>query len=158
MAKPESLIDTLSLEPIEVNLFRGTDKDGRGRIFGGLVFAWVLAVVVMYWVSLKPGLWGLISACTLASIITLLLEISVVWSIGAEPGLRWRPEPLLFALLVVGSTLNLGSRMNVARGSMMSASKISARARYSTAPRHACTNAASGRGVAHTCSYSRLRR
>ena len=42
MAKPESLIDTLSLEPIEVNLFRGTDKDGRGRIFGGLVIAQAL--------------------------------------------------------------------------------------------------------------------
>lgn len=42
MAKPESLIDTLSLEPIEVNLFRGVDKDGRGRIFGGLVIAQAL--------------------------------------------------------------------------------------------------------------------
>ncbi len=42
MAKSESLIDTLSLEPIEVNLFRGTDKDGRGRIFGGLVIAQAL--------------------------------------------------------------------------------------------------------------------
>lgn len=42
MAKAESLIDTLSLEPIEVNLFRGRDKDGRGRIFGGLVIAQAL--------------------------------------------------------------------------------------------------------------------
>ena len=42
MAKSESLIDTLSLEPIEVNLFRGVDKDGRGRIFGGLVIAQAL--------------------------------------------------------------------------------------------------------------------
>ncbi|MFO1015218.1 MAG: acyl-CoA thioesterase II [Caulobacteraceae bacterium] len=42
MAEPESLIDTLSLEAIEVNLFRGRDKDGRGRIFGGLVIAQAL--------------------------------------------------------------------------------------------------------------------
>jgi len=76
------------------------------RIFGGLIFAWVLAVVVMYWVTLRPGLWGLISACALAGVITLLLEISVVWSIGAEPGLHWRTEPLLFALLV--STIGYG--------------------------------------------------
>lgn len=70
------------------------------RLFGGLVFAWLLAVVVMYWVTLKPGLWGLASACVLAGVTTLLLEISVVWSIGAQPGPPWRPEPLLFALIV----------------------------------------------------------
>ena len=81
------------------------------RLFGGLIFAWLLAVVVMYWVSLKPGLWGLVSACALAAITTLLLEISVVWSIGAEPGLRWRPEPLLFALLVVAVGYGLSGWM-----------------------------------------------
>ncbi|HEY1749774.1 MAG TPA: acyl-CoA thioesterase II [Caulobacteraceae bacterium] len=43
MAKPENLIDTLTLEPIEVNLFRGhAPKDQGPRIFGGLVIAQAL--------------------------------------------------------------------------------------------------------------------
>jgi acyl-CoA thioesterase-2 len=42
MPKAETLFDTLNLERIEVNLFRGHDPDGRGRIFGGLVIAQAL--------------------------------------------------------------------------------------------------------------------
>src|SRR5215204_2863569 len=42
MAKAADLIHTLELERIEVNLFRGHDEEGRGRIFGGLVIAQAL--------------------------------------------------------------------------------------------------------------------
>ena len=43
MPEPENLIDTLSLEAIEVNLFRGVSPDdGFPRIFGGLVIAQAL--------------------------------------------------------------------------------------------------------------------
>ena len=43
MAKPDNLIDTLALERIEVNLFRGlAPKDEGPRIFGGLVIAQAL--------------------------------------------------------------------------------------------------------------------
>jgi acyl-CoA thioesterase-2 len=43
MPKPESLIETLALERIEVNLFRGlAPKDEGPRIFGGLVIAQAL--------------------------------------------------------------------------------------------------------------------
>jgi acyl-CoA thioesterase-2 len=43
MAEPENLIDTLALERIEVNLFRGVSPTGQGpRIFGGLVIAQAL--------------------------------------------------------------------------------------------------------------------
>jgi acyl-CoA thioesterase-2 len=43
MAKPENLIDTLALERIEVNLFRGlAPRDQGPRIFGGLVIAQAL--------------------------------------------------------------------------------------------------------------------
>ncbi len=43
MAEPENLIDTLALERIEVNLFRGVAPKDRGpRIFGGLVIAQAL--------------------------------------------------------------------------------------------------------------------
>ena len=43
MAKPEDLVDTLSLERIEVNLFRGhAPKDQGPRIFGSLVIAQAL--------------------------------------------------------------------------------------------------------------------
>ncbi len=43
MAEPENLIDTLALERIEVNLFRGlAPKDQGPRIFGGLVIAQAL--------------------------------------------------------------------------------------------------------------------
>lgn len=43
MQTPETLIDTLSLEAIEVNLFRGVSpEDGFPRIFGGLVIAQAL--------------------------------------------------------------------------------------------------------------------
>ena len=40
MQESENLIETLSLEPIEMNLFRGVSpNDGFPRIFGGLVIA-----------------------------------------------------------------------------------------------------------------------
>jgi acyl-CoA thioesterase-2 len=43
MAEAESLIDTLALEPIEVNLFRGLAPQNQGpRIFGGLVIGQAL--------------------------------------------------------------------------------------------------------------------
>ncbi len=43
MAEAENLIETLALEPIEVNLFRGVAPAGQGpRIFGGLVIAQAL--------------------------------------------------------------------------------------------------------------------
>lgn len=43
MAKPEQLIETLALERIEVNLFRGlAPRDQGPRIFGGLVIAQAL--------------------------------------------------------------------------------------------------------------------
>jgi acyl-CoA thioesterase-2 len=43
MAKTENLIDTLALERIEVNLFRGVAPSNQGpRIFGGLVIAQAL--------------------------------------------------------------------------------------------------------------------
>jgi acyl-CoA thioesterase II len=40
--EPENLIETLALERIEVNLFRGVSKDQHGRIFGGLVIGQAL--------------------------------------------------------------------------------------------------------------------
>jgi acyl-CoA thioesterase-2 len=40
MSKPENLVDTLALERLEVNLFRGlSPSEGPGRIFGGQVIA-----------------------------------------------------------------------------------------------------------------------
>ncbi len=40
METPEILVETLALERIEVNLFRGVSpEDGPGRIFGGQVIA-----------------------------------------------------------------------------------------------------------------------
>lgn len=43
MEETENLIETLALEPIEMNLFRGTSpNDGFPRIFGGLVIAQAL--------------------------------------------------------------------------------------------------------------------
>src|SRR3984957_1047610 len=43
MPKPESLVETLALERIEVNLFRGLAPKNEGpRIFGGLVIAQAL--------------------------------------------------------------------------------------------------------------------
>jgi acyl-CoA thioesterase-2 len=42
MAEAENLIETLALERIEVNLFRGVSRDQHGRIFGGLVIGQAL--------------------------------------------------------------------------------------------------------------------
>jgi acyl-CoA thioesterase-2 len=42
MAEAEDLIETLALERIEVNLFRGISRDQHGRIFGGLVIGQAL--------------------------------------------------------------------------------------------------------------------
>ena len=94
------------------------------RLFGGLIFAWLLAVVVMYWVTLKPGLWGLVSACGLSGVITLLLEISVVWSL-AGPTSRIRSsaatsatrlvDALAVALNSVAVTTSTGSGTSAPR-------------------------------------------
>jgi len=42
MNAAEDLIETLALEQIEVNLFRGISRDSHGRIFGGLVIGHAL--------------------------------------------------------------------------------------------------------------------
>jgi acyl-CoA thioesterase-2 len=42
MNEGENLIETLALERIEVNLFRGVSRDQHGRIFGGLVIGHAL--------------------------------------------------------------------------------------------------------------------
>src|SRR6185295_15944153 len=42
MNAAENLIETLALEQIEVNLFRGISRDSHGRIFGGLVIGHAL--------------------------------------------------------------------------------------------------------------------
>ena len=45
MKETENLIETLALEPIEVNLFRGVSpNEGFPRIFGGLVIAQALLI------------------------------------------------------------------------------------------------------------------
>ena len=43
MEEIENLVETLALEPIEVNLFRGASVEGGGpRVFGGHVIAQAL--------------------------------------------------------------------------------------------------------------------
>jgi hypothetical protein len=51
-----------------------------------------------------------------AALLMVTVQVAVIWSIGAEPGLFWRTEPLVFALLLQFIGIGAGGRMVVARG------------------------------------------
>ena len=83
------------------------------KIFGSLLAVYAIVVMVLAWVTFRPAWPSQLVAVGLASLLVALLQMSVIWSIGAEPGLYWRTEPLVFALMLLFIGIGVGSRMVV---------------------------------------------
>lgn len=89
------------------------------KAFGPLLVVLVLVALLLVWASLRTRWPSQLAAGALATLAVLVLQVSVVWSIGAEPGLFWRVEPLVFAVLLLFVGLGVSGRMVLAvrRGS-----------------------------------------
>lgn len=65
---------------------------------------WLLGLaataVVIAGASLRPSWYAHLAAAGLLTLLGLMLQVSIIWSIGAEPGLAWQAQPLVFALLL----------------------------------------------------------
>ena len=70
-------------------------------------------VMIVAWVTFRPAWPSQLAAAALATLTALLLEVSVIWSIGAEPGLIWRTEPLVFGTLLMFTGIAVAGRMVV---------------------------------------------
>lgn len=83
------------------------------KVFGSLVAAIVVIAVAVVLATVRPGWWLKLLAVPLAVLAGLAVQVAVIWSIGAEPGLTWRIEPLVFALLLLVTGLAFAGRMVV---------------------------------------------
>lgn len=81
------------------------------KIFGSLLGVYMVVVVVLGWMTYKWTWFHELSAYALLTLCIGVLQVSVIWSIGAEPGLFWRTEPLAFALLLQFVGVGVGGRM-----------------------------------------------
>lgn len=89
------------------------------KVFGALAAAWLVVGVIVTLFSIRPRWYTQLAASAVLALAALGLQMSVVWSMGAEPGLLWRREPLLFAALVslVGFTVSMRMVASARRGS-----------------------------------------
>lgn len=83
------------------------------KIFGSLLACYLVVVMIVAWVTFRPSWLAQLGAAAVATLVVLILQVSVIWSIGAEPGLYWRTEPLAFALLVEFVGICFGGRLVV---------------------------------------------
>lgn len=70
------------------------------KIFGALLLALAAVVGIVFLATWRQGWVYRLSALLLMALVALALQVAVVWAIGAEPGLTWRAESLVFALLL----------------------------------------------------------
>lgn len=83
------------------------------KIFGGLLAVYLVMVMLVAWVTYRPGWLSQLAAAALATLLVAILQVSVIWSIGAEPGLYWQTEPMSFAMLLLFIGMAGGGRMVV---------------------------------------------
>lgn len=89
------------------------------KIFGSLLLVFLVVVMLVAWVTFRPAWVAQVGATALAALLAVILQVSAVWSIGAEPGLFWQTRPLALAALVMVLGIGVAGRMVVAarRGS-----------------------------------------
>jgi hypothetical protein len=89
------------------------------KAFGALLGVYLIVVMILAWVTFRPAWPSQVAAAALATLLIAILQVSVIWSIGAEPGLSWHAGPLVFALLLTFAGVAMGGRMvvGVRRGS-----------------------------------------
>jgi NO-binding membrane sensor protein with MHYT domain len=83
------------------------------KIFGGLVAVYLIVVMILAWVTFRPAWPSQLAAAALATLIAAILQVLVIWSIGAEPGLYWQTPPLVFAMLLLFLGVAVAGRMVV---------------------------------------------
>lgn len=83
------------------------------KVFGSLLAAALAVMLIVVLATMRPGWLPKLLATPLAALVGLGVQVAVIWSIGAEPGLAWRTEPLLFALLLLVIGLAVSGRMVV---------------------------------------------
>lgn len=81
------------------------------KVFGALGLDFVLMVLLVGWVTWKPVWWAQLVAAALCTLCLVGLQVAVIWSIGAEPGLTWAAEPLIFSLLLMFFGISASGRM-----------------------------------------------
>lgn len=81
------------------------------KVFGSLAAVVVAVAVIATLATIRPGWWLKVLAAALGALATLALQVAVIWSMGAEPGLVWRAEPLVFSLLLMLVGLVFAGRM-----------------------------------------------
>ena len=81
------------------------------KIFGTLLLAFAVMVMLIGAATLRPSWFGQLAAAAVAALVMVTVQVAVIWSIGAEPGLFWRTEPLVFALLLQFTGIGAAGRM-----------------------------------------------
>lgn len=83
------------------------------KIFGALLAVYLVMLMIVAWLTYRPAWPSQLAAAVAATLLAVILQVSVLWSIGAEPGLFWKAEPLIFAALLILIGLSVGGRMVV---------------------------------------------
>ncbi|ODU09619.1 MAG: hypothetical protein ABS84_07620 [Rubrivivax sp. SCN 71-131] len=73
-----------------------------GKVFGTFLLGTAAMAGVVTLATLRPVWWHRLVAAMIAALVALVVQVGVIWSVGAEPGLTWRAESLVFALLLHG--------------------------------------------------------
>lgn len=70
-------------------------------LFGTLLLSMVFCAGVLFWVGLRPGWLSLGLSSAVLGALALAVQVGVVYSVGTEPGPRWRWELLVFSVLLL---------------------------------------------------------
>lgn len=81
------------------------------KTFGSLLAVALVMVPVLAGYALRPRWYTQLAAMVLMALAVLILQVATIWSVGAEPGLFWRRDPLVFAALLLCIGLGMSSRM-----------------------------------------------
>jgi hypothetical protein len=57
------------------------------KLFGSLLGVFVAVVLLMAWITFRPSGLQQLATMVLVTLLTLPLQVAVIWSVGAEPGL-----------------------------------------------------------------------
>ena len=83
------------------------------KVFGSLAATVVAMVAIVVLATIRAGWMLKLLAVPLAALAGLAVQVAAIWSIGAEPGLAWRAEPLVVALLLLIVGLAFSGLMGV---------------------------------------------
>jgi NO-binding membrane sensor protein with MHYT domain len=87
-------------------------------LFGTLAIAIVASGALLFWSTFKRSTVNVLAAAAGLGVVALGVQVGVVSSLGLEPGIRWRPDLMVFALLVlvIGHGVAIYLVLSAARG------------------------------------------